>query len=151
MSASTGSEQDTKSILVDYDLPFPPAKVWRALTEPDLLSGWLMVNDIKPVVGHAFTFKAQPMPGWDGVVHCKVLEVVPNSRIEYSWRGGAETSRLDSTVTWTLVPTPAGGTRLGLEHAGFLPVNAFAFDAMSKGWRGKMVDRLKEVLARAAA
>src|SRR5579871_6631661 len=95
-----GSE--AKSISVEYDLPHPPAKVWRALTEPELLASWLMVNDIRPVVGHAFTFKAQPMPGWDGTVQCEVIEVEPERRLRYSWSGGAEDSRLESVVTWTL-------------------------------------------------
>ncbi len=137
---------EAQSICVDYDLSHPPSKVWRALTESGLLSAWLMPNDIRPVVGHRFTFKSQPMPGWDGVVHCEVLEVEPLRRIRYSWRGGAEGWVLDSTVTWTLTPTRAG-TRLTLEHAGFLPRNAFAFDVMGKGWRGKMVDRFNEVLS----
>jgi hypothetical protein len=44
----------------------------------------------------------------------------------------------------------SGGTRLSLEHAGFGPVNGFAFDAMDKGWRGKVGARLTEVIAQAA-
>ena len=135
----------TKAILVEYDLPHPPAKVWRALTESVLLAAWLMPNDIRPVVGHRFTFTAAPMPGWDGIVHCEVLEVDPERRLRYSWCGGAPESRLDSTVTWTLTPAPQG-TRLVLEHAGFLPRNSFAFDVMGRGWRGAMVDRFKGVL-----
>lgn len=134
-----------RSIHVEYDLPHPPSKVWRALTESRLLAAWLMPNDIRPVVGHRFTFKTQPMPGWDGIVHCEVLEVESQKLLRYSWRGGAEGSRLESVVSWTLTPTPPG-TKLVLEHAGFLPRNALAFDAMSSGWRGKMVGRLKEVL-----
>jgi uncharacterized protein YndB with AHSA1/START domain len=144
MTAATGPGE-TQSIHVDYDLPHPPSKVWRGLTESGLLAAWLMPNDIRPIVGHRFTFKAPPMPGWDGVVHCEVLEVEPQKLLRYSWRGGAEVSRLESEVTWTLTPT-ARGTKLVLVHSGFLPRNAFAFDAMSKGWRGKMVDRLNEVL-----
>jgi uncharacterized protein YndB with AHSA1/START domain len=144
MTAATAPGK-TQSIHVDYDLPHPPSKVWRTLTESGLLAAWLMPNDIRPIVGHRFTFKAQPMPGWDGVVHCEVLEVEPQKLLRYSWYGGAEGSRLESVVTWTLTPTPRG-TKLALEHSGFLPRNAFAFDAMSKGWRGKMVDRLNEVL-----
>jgi uncharacterized protein YndB with AHSA1/START domain len=143
MSASTSPE--ARSICVEYDVPHPPAKVWRALTESALLSAWLMVNDIRPVVGHAFTFKAHPMPGWDGIVHCEVLEVDPHRRLRYSWCGGAEGSRLDSIVTWTLTATPSG-TRLELEHSGFMPINAFAFDIMGKGWRGKVAERMSEVL-----
>jgi uncharacterized protein YndB with AHSA1/START domain len=137
----------TQTIAVEYDLPHPPEKVWRALTEAQLLARWLMVNDLRPVVGYRFTFKAQPMPGWDGVVHCEVLEVEPPRRIRYSWRGGSDQiSRLDTVVTWTLTAT-AAGTRLALEHSGFLPANAFAFDTMGKGWRTKVPEALRGVLA----
>jgi uncharacterized protein YndB with AHSA1/START domain len=136
---------EARSICVEYDLPHAPGKVWRALTESGLLAAWLMPNDIRPVVGHRFTFKAPPMPGWDGIVQCEVLDVQPQKLLRYSWSGGAQDSRLESVVCWTLTPTPQG-TKLALEHSGFLPRNAFAFDAMGKGWRGKMVDRLNEVL-----
>jgi len=32
----------TESISFDFDLPHPPEKVWRALTDPDLLAQWLL-------------------------------------------------------------------------------------------------------------
>ena len=128
-------------IVVDYDLPGPPAKVWRTLTDPALLGSWLMENDIKAEVGHQFMFRSTPMGDWDGTVRCEVLEVVPLERLRYSWRG----SSLDTTVTWTLTAT-ASGTRLHLEHDGFTEANAFAFDMMGKGWRDKQPDlaRLSE-------
>jgi uncharacterized protein YndB with AHSA1/START domain len=141
---------ESRSIHVDYDLPHSAEKVWRALTDPALVSVWLMVSDIHPVVGHRFTFRSQPMPGWDGVVHCEVLEADAPRRLRYSWRGGSEAARLDSVVTWTLEPSASGGTRLSLEHSGFGPANAFAFDAMNKGWRGKVADRMAEAIAGAA-
>ena len=76
---STAPER--QAIRVEYDLAQPPRKVWRALTESDLLGRWLMPNDIKAQVGHRFTFKTAPALGFDGVVHCKVLEVVePRAR-----------------------------------------------------------------------
>ena len=63
---SEGSGSATKqSIVVDYDLAQSPAKVWRALTEPELVAAWLMPNDLRAEVGHRFTFRAQPMPGGD--------------------------------------------------------------------------------------
>ena len=107
-----------RAIEVDYDLAYPPEKVWRTLTEPDLLAKWLMPNDIAPRVGHRFTFQTDPVPaaGFDGVVHCEVLVVEKNRRISYAWRGG----QIDTVVTWTLTAT-ATGTRLHLEHAGFWP------------------------------
>src|SRR5216684_6808668 len=105
---------ETRSISLEYDLPHPPAKVWRTLTEPALLAKWVMSNDIEPLVGHRFTFRAEPMPWWDGIVHCEVLEVEPHRRLRYSWRSGGS-SPLDTVVTWTLAPTQSGGTRLALE------------------------------------
>lgn len=142
----------TQSIVVDYELAAPPARVWRALTEPELLARWLMENDIAPVVGHEFTFRAQPAPGWDGIVHCEVLEVEVEKRLSYSWRGGSDElegygGRIDTVVTWTLEPTATGGTHLHLEHSGFLPHNAFAFDGLGKGWRGKVAERITQALA----
>jgi uncharacterized protein YndB with AHSA1/START domain len=143
----------TQSIVVEYDLPYPPEKVWRALTEPQLLAAWLMPNDIQPEVGHRFTFKAAPVPGWDGTVHCEVLVVEPHRRLRYSWRGGSDRLKeygtpLDTVATWTLTPT-TGGTRLRLDHDGF-PLESFAFTKMNEGWRGKVAQRIAQVLAEAA-
>ena len=109
-----------------------------------------MANDMRPLVGQSFTFKAEPTPWWDGIAHCEVLEIELHKRLRYSWRSGPESSRLDTVVTWTLTPTPSGGTRLALEQSGFLPANAFAFDGASKGWRHMVGERLSEVLARAS-
>jgi uncharacterized protein YndB with AHSA1/START domain len=143
---------DTQSIVVEYALPSAPEKVWRALTEPALLSSWLMENDIRPVVGHHFTFRAQPLAGWDGMVHCEVLEVEPYRRLSYSWRGGSDKvegygGRLNTVVTWTLTGTESGGTLLRLEHSGFTEKNAFAFENLAKGWRGKVAKHIEQVLA----
>jgi uncharacterized protein YndB with AHSA1/START domain len=140
------TKAEAQSISMEYDLPHPPAKVWRALTEPELLAAWLMNNDMRPLVGQSFTFKDKPMPWWDGIVHCDVLEIDPHKRLRYSWRAGA----LDTVVTWTLTPTPSGGTRLALEHSGFRPADASAFDGAGKGWQRMVGGGLIEVLARAA-
>jgi uncharacterized protein YndB with AHSA1/START domain len=138
---------ETQSIFLEYDFPHTLAKVWRTLIEPELLAKWIMVNDIRPLVGHRFTFRADPTPWWDGIVHCEVLEVEPQKRLCYSWRSGRESSPLDTVVTWTLSPMPSGGTRLTLEHSGFVPANKFAFDGASKGWQHMVGERLGEVLA----
>lgn len=144
------SASETRSIVVEYQLPRPPERVWRALVDPALLAEWLMPNDIQPVIGHRFTFRAQPIGDWDGVVRCQVLEVQPNKLLRYSWIGGGANPamRLETTVTWTLTPS-GGGTTLRLEHAGFSAANAFAYDNMGKGWRGKLAERLQQVLDRA--
>src|SRR5215472_2049874 len=128
-----------RTIVVENDLPYVPEKVWRTLTEPELLAAWLMPNDIKAVVGHRFTFQTMPVPGFDGVARCEILEVEPNRRLRYTFRGGSHERRgygayLDTVVTWTLTPTDSGGTLLRLEHDGFTEESAETFDIMSKGW-----------------
>ncbi len=52
----------TKSLVIEKDLPHPPEKVWRALTETSLIDQWLLSNDFQPVVGHKFTLRGPPMP-----------------------------------------------------------------------------------------
>ncbi|MGH9616255.1 MAG: SRPBCC family protein [Acidobacteriaceae bacterium] len=146
--------KDKQSIVVEYDLPDAPEKVWRALTEPKLLEAWLMRNDIRAEVGHRFNFWARPVPGWDGTVYCEVLEVVPQQRLAYSWRGGSRKlegygHEIDTVVTWKLTPTGNGGTRLHLEHSGFDP-ESFAFKTLGQGWRGKVAERITQALAPAA-
>ena len=140
-----------ESIIVENDLPYPPERVWRALTDPGLLEAWLMPNNIRAEVGARFQFRTAPAPGWSGIVDCEVLEVVPHRLLVYSWRGGSKATEgcppgLDTVVTWRLTPLENGGTRLYLEHSGFDP-DSFAFRAMGQGWRGKISEKIPQLLA----
>ena len=92
----------------------PPERVWRALTSREALAAWLMPNDFEPRVGHRFQFRTDPAPGFDGVVHCEVLEMEPPHRMVWSWRGG----KIDTEVAFSLAPV-AGGTELYFEQTGF--------------------------------
>jgi uncharacterized protein YndB with AHSA1/START domain len=143
-----------RDIVVEDVLPHPPERVWKALTTAELIGRWLMPNDFEPVVGKRFTFTTRPIGDWDGIVQCEVLEVVPQRRLVYSWKGGSDSndsspnygSRLDSVVTWTL-QAEGGGARLRMVHAGFRsPQNDFAYDAMGSGW-GRIVGRISEIVA----
>ncbi|MGK5741648.1 SRPBCC family protein [Micromonospora sp. URMC 103] len=137
---------DGGTVSVDQFLPHPPAKVWRALTDPDLIARWLMPTDFVPVVGHRFTFRTTPRPdrGFDGTVHCEVLDLDPPHRLRWSWRGGG----LDTVVAWTLV-AEGRGTRLLLEHSGFDPDDPLqrrTRDLLGGGWRSHVLRRLTETL-----
>jgi uncharacterized protein YndB with AHSA1/START domain len=142
------TEPQSQTIRVEYNLPHPPTKVWRALTETELLGRWLMPNDFRAEVGHHFVFRAPPMPHWDGIVRCEVLKVDPPTHLSFSWVGGSKEAGtyLDTTVSWMLSPTPNGGTLLRLEHAGFMPTNQFAYEGISKGWGGHIRQRLETLL-----
>jgi len=115
--------------------PHSPERVWQALTNPDALARWLMPNDFKPIVGHRFRFRTKPAPGFDGIVHCEVLEVVAPERLVYLWAGGG----VDTRVTWTLERVPEG-TRLTLDHTGFKGLRGILVSQMlGKGWRSKIL------------
>jgi uncharacterized protein YndB with AHSA1/START domain len=139
----------TRSIVVERLIPHPPEKIWRALTQAPLIEQWLMKNDFVPRLGASFTFQAKPVGDWDGIVHCKVITCEPPRRLVYSWKGGSATTPgrhvLDSIVEWILMPEP-GGTRVRMEHSGFGPQNASAYDAMSNGWP-RVLERLEQQLA----
>jgi uncharacterized protein YndB with AHSA1/START domain len=140
---------ETQTIALVYELPHSPEKVWRALTEPELVAAWLMRTDLQPRVGHRFTFKTEPMPWWDGIVDAEIVEMEPHKRLSYTWQAGPASQRLDTIVTWTLTPT-ASGTRLTLEHRGFVPAQKFAFDGAAQGWRRNIDERMRAVLAEKA-
>ena len=127
---------ETLSVVVERELPHPPEKIWRALTESLLIEQWLMKNDFEPVVGHRFTFRADPMPHWNGITDCEVLVVEPSKRLSYSWNASGEESAngLKTVVTWTLTPTE-GGTLVRMEQSGFRPEEEQNFQGANYGWQ----------------
>ena len=115
--------------------PHPPEKVWRALTNSAALAQWLMPNNFEPRLGHKFDFRTKPARGFDGIVHCEVLELDRPKRLAYSWSGGG----LDTQVIWILEAT-SGGTKLRLEHNGFRGLKGWMISRMlGKGWRSKIL------------
>jgi len=125
------------SVVVERELPHPPEKIWRALTQPQLIEAWLMKNDFKPVVDHHFSLSAD----W-GAVDCQVLAVEPDKTLSYTWAAYG----LESVVTWTLTPTSTG-TLLRMEQAGFRPDQQQAYQGAKGGWP-RFFAALEQVLAR---
>lgn len=140
------STAGTLSVVVERELPFPPQKVWRALTQPHLLEEWLMKNDFKPAVGHRFTLRADPQPGWNGVIDCEVLVVQPNRTLSYTWSSGEGDLAIKSVVTLSLTPTGAG-TLLRMEQTGFRPEQKQNYQGAKYGWQ-HFLGRLEQTLAR---
>lgn len=137
---------DTRSVVVERTLRHPPAKVWRALTEGDLLARWIMPNDFQPQVGTKFAFRTEPSPHWNGVVQCQVLEVTPVERLVLAWGDGTSAGGgVTTTVTFTLSPD-ADGARLRMEQAGFTPEMENNRRGAEFGWN-RMMDALPQVVA----
>jgi uncharacterized protein YndB with AHSA1/START domain len=132
------------SVVVERDIPYPPEKLWRALTQPQLIEEWLMKSDFEPVVGHRFNLRGD----WGGVLDCEVLAVEPNNTLSYTWNFAHDDPAyaLKSVVTFTLTPTGTG-TRLRMEQSGFRPDQKQAYGGAKAGWQGFFA-KLEQVLAR---
>ena len=135
---------ETRSVAVEREIPHPPEKIWRALTQPHLIEEWLMKNDFKPEVGHSFNLRGE----WGGVLDCEVLAVEPHRTLTYAWNFSHDDAAYDlrSVVTFTLVPTDTG-TRLRVEQSGFRPDQKQAFGGAKAGCR-EFLSKLEEVLGR---
>jgi uncharacterized protein YndB with AHSA1/START domain len=141
--AETTPGSQVESIAFVFDLPHPPEKVWRALTEPALLAEWLLpVFDLELEPGAAFLFKTQAYPGWDGTVNCRFIEIEPHRKLSYSWN----VPFLETVVMFTLTPT-AAGTRLDLVQSGFKPEQKRESGGARYGWK-MMGEKLVDLLAR---
>jgi uncharacterized protein YndB with AHSA1/START domain len=133
----TETSTETLSVVVEREIAYPPEKIWRALTQPELIAEWLMKNDFKPAVGHRFDLRAD----W-GAVDCEVVTVEPNRTLSYTWVALG----LDSVVTWTLTPTSTG-TRLRMEQSGFRHDQKQAYHGARTGWP-RFFAAMEQLLAR---
>ena len=133
----TNTATEARSVVVDREMPAPPEKIWRALTQPLLIEEWLMKNDFTPVMDHRFNLRGD----W-GAVDCQVVAVEPNKTLSYTWAALG----LESVVTWTLTPTRTG-THLRMEQSGFRPDQQQAYQGAKYGWQ-KFFAGLEQTLAR---
>jgi uncharacterized protein YndB with AHSA1/START domain len=111
--------RDTESvdeIVFECDFDEPPEKVWRALTERELLDAWMLNDADEPEA-----------PREPTSTEIEVLKAEPNRLLRYACRereSGAsnddgERRVIESTVTFELAPGATGGTHVRLVHADF--------------------------------
>jgi uncharacterized protein YndB with AHSA1/START domain len=134
----TSPATETRAVVVEREIAYPPEKIWRALTEPHLIEDWLMKNDFRPAVDHRFKLTGD----W-GAVDCQVLKIQPLRTLAYSWAAHG----LESVVTWTLTPT-SKGTHLRMEQSGFRADQDQFYQGATVGW-WNFFARLEQVLPRA--
>ena len=134
------SEEHTRSVVIEKFFAHAPEKLWRALTEPALLTQWLLRNNFLPEIGREFQFRNEPVGGWDGVIECKVLALESLQRLAYSWQAFGH----ESTVEFKLTPAE-GGTHLRMEHSGFRANQEAAYQGAQYGWQ-RFIGNLERLL-----
>src|SRR5262245_13526806 len=96
------------TLVLVRDLQHPPAKVWKAITEPEHLREWAPFDSDKSlgVIGKAnLTTVGAPTPY---VTETRVKRADPPRTLEFDWGG--------NDIRWELEPLGAKGTRLTLWH-----------------------------------
>jgi len=115
----------------------PVARVWKAITDNDEMKKWYFnIAAFKPEVGFEFSFDGVDKEGKKKVHLCKVIEVVKEIKLTYSWR--YEGFEGNSFVTFEL-SAEGEKTKLRLTHSGLETFPATASDAFAKanfaeGW-----------------
>ena len=121
------------SLVFECDFEEPPEKVWRALTEPELLEAWLKADDSPTQsAGDRVTQSAlapDPVERTPSVAY-EIVAAEPHHLLRYRWRerntgsGPPDGRVVDSIVTVELIPDRGGGTHLRLTHGEFRIVSA---------------------------
>lgn len=162
----------TRTIQLKTVLPYSPALVWQALTDPVILGSWFMQNDLQPIPGQSFTFRMAPQKGWDGITHCEIIALEPEKYLAYTYRGEASGekalacagihsdtadkmtkgifAKLDTVLSFTLEPT-CGGTILQLKHSGYKGFKLVLISLiMQMGWKKQLTKKLPKALEKLA-
>jgi uncharacterized protein YndB with AHSA1/START domain len=129
-------------IRIIRDYAYPVTRVWRALTDSDLVPLWTATGaggrpeGFVPVPGTRFRFVAKPKPGWNGIVNCEVIEAREPTLLRYTWTddAGGDTT----VVTYSLEPA-GDGTRFTYEHTGFTGIGGLFMAQMLGRIRRKML------------
>jgi uncharacterized protein YndB with AHSA1/START domain len=135
------STETTRSLVIEREMPYSPERIWRALTQGNLIKEWLLENDFHPTVGHKFNFRATPVANWNGIIDCEVLAIEPNKQLSYTWGSMG----MGSVVEWTLIPTKTG-TLVRMEQSGFRPDQEANYNGAKYGWQ-KFIGNLEKVVA----
>lgn len=123
----------------------PADKVWKAITNKEQMRQWYFdLADFRAEPGFEFQFEGGP-DDRKYVHKCRVTEVVPGKKLQYSWR--YEGYEGNSFVTFELFPE-GDKTRLKLTHEGLetFPMNNpdFAKKNFAQGWNDIIGTSLKD-------
>ena len=128
---------NTEPFVIERIYNAPIAQVWKAISDKNEMKKWYFdIAAFKAEVGFEFSFVGTGKEGEKYVHLCKVIEVIKEKKLTYSWR--YEGFEGNSYVTFEL-SAEGEKTKLKLTHAGLetFPAtanNAFAKENFAQGW-----------------
>jgi uncharacterized protein YndB with AHSA1/START domain len=128
-----------------YVLNAPIEKVWGAIATSQGLEAWLMPNDFQPVIGHEFVFRTEPFGDFDGIVHCKVMELDPPHRLGLTWANNMVNLYLSLELKELV-----GQTEFTLVHSGWLEGQEMVRSILDEGWGKHTRQNLEKLLEQMA-
>jgi uncharacterized protein YndB with AHSA1/START domain len=133
-----------KDVILEADAD----RVWKALTNKDELSRWMMMpTNFNPKVGAKFYFQANPNEEWTDKVTGKVKELDKNKKLSFTWN--SDQLRNETLVTFTL-SEKENKTELKLIHSGW-EENEDDKNEMrnlyNEGWGQRLFENLKELVS----
>ena len=122
-------------IIIEQIYNAPVDKVWKAITDKHQMKEWYFsLDEFRPEPGFAFQFYGEGRKGEKYLHHCKITEVIPQQKLQYSWR--YEGYEGYSVVTFELLDQTET-TKLRLTHEGvesFPSSPDFAKESFIEGW-----------------
>ena len=142
--------QERPSLSIVRKLDVAPGKVWRAITEPEMLKQWMAPGDEFKIpvaeaelrVGGRYHIVMNAPDGQVHDVSGVYREIVPNKKLVYTWAWKSTPER-ESLVTIELRPS-GGGTEFTLKHERF--ADEPTRDHHNQGWEGCLA-RLEKLVA----
>jgi len=122
---------------ISFERTYPHSlqKVWRALTDRELLSRWLMETDFVPEPGAPFQMWCQDGKGGTDRYLCKIVEYEPPRRMVWSWVLDGRQNSGATHVEFALKEV-SGATRLTVRHSGDRDLDTI--EAFKGGWPVKL-------------
>lgn len=144
----TTKTNPTEAVVIERAFNAPISRVWDALTNVDQMREWYFdLKEFKPEPGFEFEFIVEH----EGVTYhhlCKITEVIPPSKIAYTWRYKGEPG--NSLVTFELL-ADGDKTKLRLTHTGmdtFPKTPTYARNRFETGWTEIIGSELKKFVER---
>lgn len=135
--------QKSGPLVIEHTFDAPAGLLWRAITKREDMSRWYFdLAEFDPRTGFEFRFIVEH-EGNTYDHRCKVIEVIPQRKIAYTWRYDGHPG--DSLVTFELFPE-RDKTKLKLTHEGietFPNTPAFARTKFVQGWTHFIAESLK--------